>query len=762
MSARLALSLLLSIGCLHQVRAQSALDFYVDALDPAFQDWSWAAAADYSLANTTPLQGGNRSIRFVPRSWNGLLFASPSTSFDAANYESLTFWIHGGSSGAQVLRLSLLNGQTALAELDVATYASGGIVAATWHQVTVPFNASTGLTSGSFNRVQLMDFTGTTQSVVYLDTFRFNARTTAPPAGTQNVSVDLSQDRRAVSPLIFGVSYGEAETLAAVRYPLRRWGGNSTTRYNWQADVHSTAGDWYWQNIPDSPGGSGSPPAGNSADDFIDVTRANGGEALISIPTIGVAPIDDRTNKRWGFSLTKYGPQLRDECDEPGSAGWCTADAGNGECDPAQNTRTDPQGNRYCQYYATINGQQRFHIVNNARSDTTFDVTPAFWVPWIAHLQSRYGNAAGGGVRLYALDNEPMLWNSTHRDVHPVAPTYDEVWTRGRDLAIRIKQQDAGALVFGPVTWGYPDLFTSAADAEDCNCVAGPDRAAHGGKPFVQWYLEQVCAYQGANGVRLVDYLDLHYYPQGDGIIDFGSDNLGYSESPAVAAKRLRSLRELYDPNYVSESWIADLQDNDSNHYSKPGLIPRVKAWIAQACPGTKLSISEYNWGPDQGATGALAQAEALAIFAREGVDAAMRWGAPEPGSYAEDAFKLFLNYDGAFNRVGGDSVRTIASDAEALSAYAIHRSGQKLYLLLFNKSTSPQNVNVAVTAAMNGPWTAWRFDGSHHLAQAGSGTIAGSTLTLPAVPARSATLVVLPNPAGSDRIFANGFDPAS
>lgn len=758
MSARLAIALLLSSAVL-RAQAQSGFDLYADGLNPAFQDWSWAAAADYSLTNTLPVHDGARSIQFVPRSWNGLLFAAAASSLEAADFDALTFWVHGGSSGGQSLRLSLLDGDRALVAVDVGTLTSGGIVAATWHAFTLPFNAANNLTAGRFNRVQLMDFSGTTQAAVYFDTLRFSPRTTQPPAGTQSVVVDLAQDRRAVSPLIFGVSYGEPATLAAVRYPLRRWGGNSTTRYNWQADVHSTAGDWYWQNIPDSPGGSGSPPPGNSADDFIDATRTHGGEALISIPTIGVAPLDDRNNKRWGFSQARYGPQLRDECDEPGSAGWCTADAGNGECDPAQNTVLDPQGQRYCQFHATVGGQARYRIVNNTRADTSFDVTPAFWVPWIAHLQSRYGTAAAGGVRLYALDNEPMLWNSTHRDVHPQAPTYDEVWTRGRDLAMRIKQQDVAALVFGPVTWGYPDLFTSAADAESCNCLSGSDRAAHAGKPFVQWYLEQVCAYQGQHGVRLVDYLDLHYYPQGDGIIDFNSANLGYSESAAVAAKRLRSLRELYDPAYVSESWIADLGDSDANHYSRPGLIPRVKAWIAQACPGTKLSISEYNWGPDQGTTGALAQAEALAIFAREGVDAAMRWGAPAPGSYAEDAFKLYLNYDGAFSRVGGESVRTTASDRDTLSAYAIHRSGQKLYLLLFNKSTSPQNVDVTVSAAMQGSWTAWRFGASQHLATAGSGTINGASLTVAAVPARSATLVVLPDPGVPGRIFASTFE---
>lgn len=758
MSARIKLLLLLSIGAA-SAAAQSPLDLYQDGLHPAFQDWSWAAAADYSLANTTPVQGGARSIRFLPRGWAGLLFADPAGSYDVAAYASLTFWIHGGSSGGQVLRLSVLNGSTALSELDVAAYTSGGIVAATWHAVTIPFDAGTNLTSGSFNRLQIMDFTGGVQAPLYLDTVRFNPRSTPPPSGSQTVSVDLGQQRRPVSPLIFGVSYGDTATLAAVRYPLRRWGGNSTTRYNWRGDVHSTAGDWYWQNIPDSPGGSGDPPPGNSADRFIDTARSYGSEVLLSIPSIGVAPIDDRTNKRWGFSQTKYGPQLRDECDEPGSAGWCSADAGNGECDPALNTQLDPQGNRYCRYYATIGGVPRYRIVNNQRSDTSIEVTPDFWAPWIAHLQARYGTAAGGGVRLYALDNEPMLWNSTHRDVHPQPAGYDEVWTRGRDLALRIKQQDGAALTFGPVTWGYPDLFTSAADAESCNCLSGADRAAHQGKAFVQWYLEQVCAYQNQSGLRVVDYLDLHYYPQGDGIVDFASANLGYSESPAVAAKRLRSLRELYDPDYVSESWIADLGDSDSYHYSRPGLIPRVKAWIAQACPGTRLSISEYNWGPDQGATGALAQAEALAIFAREGVDAAMRWVAPEAGSYAEDAFKLYLNYDGSFSRVGGDSVRTVASDVDALAAYAIHQTGQHVYLLLFNKSTLTQNVAVSLSAALTGSWTAWRFDGSHHLAAAGSGSINGSSISFSGVPARSATLIVLPDAGVGDRIFSSAFE---
>ena len=293
---------------------------------------------------------------------------------------------------------------------------------------------------------------------------------------------------------------------------------------------------------------------------------------------------------------------------------------------------------------------------------------------WIAHLQQRFGNAASGGMRYYALDNEPMLWNSTHRDVHPQPLTYDEIWQRTVDYASAIKAQDPGAKVFGPVTWGYCDLFGSAAD----NCLDGSDRAAHGGIPFVKWYLQQVCAYQAQHGVRLVDYLDLHYYPQGDGVVDF-SDPPNGSETAAVSARRLRSLKELYDPAWQSESWLADLGNSSPWFYSHPRLIPRVRAWIDEACPGTGLAITEYNWGADNGASSALAQAEALAIFAREGVDVAARWVAPQADSLVERAFRLYLDFDGLGSQVNGDSVRAISADVDSLGAYAFHAPGQRV-----------------------------------------------------------------------------------
>lgn len=542
---------------------------------------------------------------------------------------------------------------------------------------------------------------------------------TATPVWAQQiaVSVDPERDVRAFSRDIFGVAYGNDARFEQMGYTVRRWGGNATTRYNWRVDVHNTANDWFYENIPGASDRSQVPPLGNAADAYIATTLAAGAKPLITIPTIGWTPrADSSMNHPYfaGFSVAKYGTQQQVDPWDP--------DAGNG---------VRPNGAL---------------VVGNEPSDTSSAVGPAFWQEWIAHLRMRFGN----GVRMYALDNEPMLWNSTHRDIHPAAATYDEIWAKAASYGTAIKQQDPGALVFGPVSWGYCDLFGSAAD----ECMDGPDRQAHGGLPFIAWYLQQVCANPLPGGRRLVDFLDLHWYPEGQNVS--GNDD----DSAATAVRRLRALKELYDPTWVSESWIADLGDWDANHYDKPNFIPRVRAWIDQYCPGTKLAITEYNFGGDNTASGAVAQAELFGIFAREGVDLAARWVAPEPNTRAERAFTLFLDYDGAGAEVQGSSVYAASGNVDQIGAYAFADSSRRM-VLLTNKTTGPRPVAVSFPSALDGTWKLYGFDAANPVHLIASGTITGTTPTLPSLPAMSASLLVIElAQAPESRVFSNGFEP--
>ena len=97
------------------------------------------------------------------------------------------------------------------------------------------------------------------------------------PATPVTVVVDPGADRRAISPLIYGVNFGDSAQAAALHWPSRRWGGNGTTRYSWQDDIANHASDWFFYNIESQPD-PGTLPDGSTADIFVDENRAAGGE----------------------------------------------------------------------------------------------------------------------------------------------------------------------------------------------------------------------------------------------------------------------------------------------------------------------------------------------------------------------------------------------------------------------------------------------------------------------------------------------------
>src|SRR6266496_3581291 len=66
------------------------------------------------------------------------------------------------------------------------------------------------------------------------------------------VSVDAAANRHPINPEVYGVAYGTATTLADLNAPLNRYGGNNTSRYNWQLNADNRGSDWYFESIGDS------------------------------------------------------------------------------------------------------------------------------------------------------------------------------------------------------------------------------------------------------------------------------------------------------------------------------------------------------------------------------------------------------------------------------------------------------------------------------------------------------------------------------
>jgi len=631
------------LACIPPLPTQAAEDLiiYADALQNGWGNWSWGAAIDPN--NAAPVHSGEASIAVTITEQWGALYLGNNTPLSTSGYSGIRFWIHGGAAGGQSISFHLMDDDN---RIHISPQPN------TWQEFTIPW-ADLGNPT-EINSLVWQDDLGTSHPIFYVDDISLvgddSTPTPTPPPGAGPVlTIDAAADRHPISRDIYGMNFADEDLAAELRLPVRRWGGNATTRYNWQTDTSNQAMDWYFENYQESPGHS-------RVTQFIEQDQRTSTHTILTMPLIGWTPNDNP--QACGFSITKYGPQQ--------DADWSwRPDCGNG---------------------VLIGGQT---ITGNDPLDTSTPIGPEFVTDWINHLVSAYGRADQGGIRFYNLDNEPMLWSSTHRDVHPNPASYDEMRDRTWAYAAAIKTADPSALTLGPVTWGWTAYFWSALDWADPDFpTVTPDRTAHGGLPFTAWYLQQMQAYEQANGVRILDYLDLHYYPQANGV------SLSPAGNAATQALRLRSTRALWDETYADESWIADVPEGP---YVR--LLPRMHTWVETYYPGTKLAITEYNWGALDHINGALAQADVLGIFGREGVDLAALWGPPESNQPGAFAFRMYLNYDGYHHGFGETSIQAVSTDQDQLAVYAAQRGADAaLTLMIINKTGADLVSPVALT----------------------------------------------------------------
>ncbi|MBM2849874.1 MAG: hypothetical protein HW418_2816 [Anaerolineales bacterium] len=535
------------------------------------------------------------------------------------------------------------------------------------------------------------------------------------------LTVDAGAGRKPISPYIYGLNFAKETFANEIDLPVRRWGGNHTTRYNWQGNFLNHGSDWFFHNNV-----SYDPYSGNTetADQWVQQNKRTGAESLISVPIMGYVAKDGDPNT-CGFQVPIYGAQ--DDVDNENGYPNC----GNGLAGGAPIT-----GNPL---------------------DTSLAVTPAFVGDWVNHLKTTHGAANSGGVKFYALDNEPELWSETHRDAHPSAQTYDELLTRSLAYGAALKTADAGAKVFGYASFGWTGFWYSRYDTETAaqnGYTYFPDYATHGNQYQVEWYLQQMRNYEQTNGARLLDYLDLHFYPQ-NGV------DLSTAGDAAKQALRLRSVRALWDPTYVDESWIAGAGPDGGI----VRLIPRMRDWVNADYPGTRLAITEYNWGGLEAINGALAQADILGIFGREGLDFATLWNYPDatlgydqfetlPGAFA---FRLYRSYDGSGGKFGEVSVSASSADQSQLAIYAAQRFDDgALTLVVINKTGSPLTGDVALAGfAPAAAAEVYRYSDANLNAivrevdqPVGAGGFSAS------FPANSVTLVVIPSSVPPAKVY--------
>lgn len=449
-----------------------------------------------------------------------------------------------------------------------------------------------------------------------------------PGSADVQIEIRFDSDVHPISPLIYGTAQPEAGTPTP--YTLLRSGGNRMTAYNWETNASNAGSDYMFQN-DDNLSKSSTP--GAALESTLSRAKALGGTALLTIPIVDYVAGDEN---------------------------------GGGD---VRNSGSDYLQTRFKQNRAT----------KGSELSTTPDASDAYvnedeFVNWVKNV-----GAADGPPVIFALDNEPDLWSQTHAEIHPEPVTYDELCNRNATYATMVKRVWPEAKVTGFVSYGFSG-FVSLQNAPDAD-----DKG-----DFIEYYLDQMKAAEASAGQRVVDYLDLHWYPEATGA---GKRIIGTDTSAESVTARVQAPRSLWDATYEETSWIVDDALKEPLH-----LISRVKDKIAAHYPGTGLALTEWNYGGGQDISGAVAVADVLGILGSYGVDIASYWALGNE-RFANAAFRAYRNFDGANAAFGDTSIHAASSDVPTATVYASIDSGNpgRVVTVLINKAASEKTAGITI-----------------------------------------------------------------
>jgi hypothetical protein len=500
---------------------------------------------------------------------------------------------------------------------------------------------------------------------------------------TVNFTVTINNSPTPISPYIYGAN---PEFTANENLGARRLGGNRLTGYNWENNASHAGTDWYNDNDDYLATGLPHPDApGAVFTSFHDEALSVGAYPLITLQMAGYVAKD-----KSGDSVTI--------------------------AQTAPSSRFDK--------VQFVKGSAFSHKPNLTDTSVFMDECVSF-------LVDTFGLAnTSNGVKGYELDNEPALWPGTHPRIHPNATTCTEVTQKGIALSSAVKNVDPYAEIFGPVLYGFA-AYTDFQGAVDWITVSN----GKGYGWFIDYYLDEMKKAETTYGKRLLNVLDVHWYPEAQGDMRITDTNANSANDKAA---RLQAPRTLWDSRYATassheNSWIGQW---GSVHLP---LIPKLMASINQYYPGTKLAFTEFTYGGERDIFGAIATADVLGIFGKYGVYFATFWPGNINTSYVEAAYRIFRNYDGSKSTFGDASTPARTSDSVNTSIYGSMKTGSnEIHLVVINKNLSSGttcNFTISNTSSLMGG-NVWILDSSStQIRNAGTvASIAGNSFfyTLP------------------------------
>jgi hypothetical protein len=407
---------------------------------------------------------------------------------------------------------------------------------------------------------------------------------------------------------------------------FRESGGNNATKHNWRKEISSHP-DWYNNVYTDNWSFAASSLQAN-------IPSAQG---MWAFQLIGKAAKTDAANfNDWGFNNSQWWNGVNQNL------------AGGGKSNPTTWASVTNPAN------ASTKAAQEGDITQYLE-DWTADSTTLILDHWFNKLGLNKDH-----FQYWNMDNEVEIWNGTHDDVMPTQLSAENFMQLYFNVAKKARAKYPNIKIVGPVT---------ANEWQWYNWSGG---ITSGGKsyPWLEYFIKRVGEEQAASGVRLLDVLDIHFYP--------GSSN---------AADVVQYHRVFFDKNYVfpEANGVKNISGSWDNSQTKEYIFERCKSWLTQymgASHNVTLGVTETGIPQINASTTAVWYASTLGEFMKHPeVEIFTPW-TWNVGMW--EVLHLFSRYN------KNQFVSATSADEESVSAYpTINAAGDSLTVMLVNRAVS-------------------------------------------------------------------------
>lgn len=469
------------------------------------------------------------------------------------------------------------------------------------------------------------------------------ASSTIVNASDVKISVDTKSGAYKYSPYLFGKNTSdipyqpgktldpEAESLlkeSGIKF-VRLNNGNNATKYNYKKHL-TCHPDWY-SNIYDCDWDMSSKVMNESFP---------GIQAMYSFQLCGyVASSKEHNFNDWEFNQSQWGE-------------WCSWPlCGGGEVIDLEKK----------EYKA---GDTSLYLEEWSTEQTTDILT--YWKDELKRDMSQF--------IYWNMDNEPEMWSWTHKDVQPDFDPefYVQQYVK---VALEAKKKFPEIKLCGPVAGSEWTWFATSGTTNQFPKWEGKQM------PWLEYFIMRIGQEQKKHGVKLLDVLDIHYYPSGE-------------KSEEV---NLQSHRTYFDREYDNPeaNGLYTLNGGWDTNIKKEYILGRCDDWMKKYIGedhGVTFSVSEYNISSKfEPITHAIAYISHVGELMKNNGEFFTPWGW-NPGMW--EAIHLMARYSQEYY------VPSQSSDVNMVESYVtVNKNNTEATLLIVNRSTKEDaDVEVSVS----------------------------------------------------------------